>query len=111
MTTATLSPPSAGLIDPEHDDLRPVREIATARLGKKPSPSVIWRWRVKGCHGAKLECVQVYGTWCTTAAAFAQFVREQTANAVAKCRAESADSKPTERDSRTTKKLQAAGLL
>jgi hypothetical protein len=111
MSVATLSPPSPGIIDPETDDLRPVSEIAQARLGKRPSPAVIWRWRVKGCHGARLECVQVSGCWCTTAAAFAQFVRAQTAGAIARCRAAGVESAPTERDERTTRKLQAAGLL
>jgi hypothetical protein len=108
--TETLSVP-CGIIDVEHDDIRPVSEIAKARLGKRPSPSVIWRWRVKGCYGAKLECVQVSGCWCTTVAAFAQFIRQQTANANAECRAAGVDSTPSPRDERTTRKLKTAGLL
>ncbi len=103
--------PTTSVIDVEHDDIRPVYEIATARLGKRPSPEGIWRWRVKGCHGARLECVKVSGCWCTTAAAFAQFIREQTTNATAKCRAAGVDSAPSLRDERTTRKLQAAGLI
>lgn len=113
MVATTLHAPlvAAGIIDIEHDDIRPVSEIATARLGKRPSPAVIWRWRVKGCHGAKLECVQASGCWCTTTAAFAQFIRLQTANATAACRAVDAEPAPGPRDSRTTRKLQTAGLL
>lgn len=111
MTAQVLPAVLSGIIDPEHDDLRPVSEIAKARLGKRPSPAVIWRWRVKGCHGARLECVQVSGCWCTTVAAFAQFIRQQTANATAKCQAAGVESDPGPRDERTTRKLKAAGLL
>ena len=103
--------PTPGVIDVEHDDIRPVYEIAKARLGKRPSPGQVWRWRVQGSHGALLECVQISGCWCTTAAAFAQFILQQTANATAKCRAAGVDSAPSLRDERTTRKLQAAGLL
>lgn len=103
--------PTHSIIDVEHDDIRPVYEIATARLGKRPSPAVVWRWRVRGAHGARLECVQVSGCWCTTAAAFAQFIRQQTANAIAACRAAGVESAPSPRDDRTTRKLQSAGLL
>lgn len=91
-------------IDLEHDDLRPVSEIAKARFGKKPSPATIWRWRLHGCRGVKLECVLCGGIWCTTAAAFAEFIRAQTE--AASHSAEPAGELPAS----TKRRLQAAGL-
>ncbi|MEX1230833.1 MAG: DUF1580 domain-containing protein [Planctomycetaceae bacterium] len=96
------------LIDLEHDDLRPVTVIAKERTGRRPSPGTVWRWRLKGCRGAKLESVLVNGCWCTTVAAFARFVRDQTDAANAACTA--ADIS-TERDEATTRRLKAAGLI
>ena len=96
------------LIDLEHDDLRPVSVIAKERTGRRPSPGTVWRWRLKGCHGAKLEAVLVNGCWCTTKAAFANFIRRQTDAANAACTAEGVS---TERDEMTERRLKAAGLL
>lgn len=95
-------------INPEVDDLRPVNDIVQARFGKRLNPSAIWRMRLKGVNGAKLPMMRFGGVWCTTAAAFAEFIREQTAN----CSPAPLDSDaPTERSAATTKKLAAAGLL
>lgn len=95
-------------IDPLVDDLRPVNDIVQARTGKRNNPATTWRWRLKGVNGAKLPMVRVSGVWCTTAAAFAEFIRAQTAN----CQPASLDTDaPAERSAATTKKLAAAGLL
>jgi hypothetical protein len=66
-------------IDCEVDDLRPVNEIIKARLGKRVCSSTLWRWRLKGVNGVRLECVRVGGLWATTAEAFARFLDAQTA--------------------------------
>ncbi len=95
-------------INPEVDDLRPVNDFVLARFGKRISPATAWRWRLRGVNGAKLEVVKFGGCWCTTAAAFALFVRQQTAN----CQpAPIGSDAPAERSAATTKKLRAAGLL
>ena len=100
--------PIQRLIDPEIDDLRPVNEVIEARLGKRVSPATRWRWINKGVNGARLECVRSGGVWCTTAAAFADFLRRQTAN----CTTSSAeDHSQSERTELTTRQLKAAGLL
>ena len=102
MATATA------LIDIEVDDLRPVNDFVKARFGKRISPATNWRWRLKGVNGAKLECVRFGGCWCTTRAAFADFIRVQTAN----CQPVMLDSAaPTERSAATTAKLKASGLI
>ncbi len=99
---------AASLIDLEVDDLRPINDFVKARFGKRNSPATNWRWRLNGVNGAKLECVRFGGCWCTTAGAFADFIRAQTAN----CQPAPLDSDaPTERSAATTKKLAAAGLL
>ena len=107
MATVSSTRPES-LFDLEHDDLRPVSAIAKERTGKRPSPGTVWRWRLKGCHGAKLEAVLVHGCWCTTKAAFADFIRRQSDAANAACTAEGVS---TERDDATERRLKAAGLL
>ena len=105
---AAMASMTAFLIDPEVDDLRPINDIVKARFGNRNSPATNWRWRLKGVNGAKLSCVRFGGCWCTTAAAFADFIRAQTAN----CQPATLDTEaPTERSAATTKKLAAAGLL
>ena len=95
-------------INLETDDLIPVGQLLKQRLGKRISPATLWRWRLKGINGARLECVLCGGCWMTTAAAFAEFVRSQTAN----CQpAPMDDAAPTERSEVTKRKLAAAGLL
>jgi uncharacterized protein DUF1580 len=95
-------------INPEVDDLRPVNDFVQARFGKRISPATAWRWRLRGVNGAKLEVVKFGGCWCTTAAAFALFVRQQTAN----CQPPPSPSgAPAERSANTKRKLAAAGLL
>lgn len=102
MATATPT------INLETDDLIPVGVIAQQRLGKRPSPATQWRWHLKGVNGAKLEVVKSGGCWMTTRAAFAEFLRQQTANCQA---APLGTDAPAERSAATTKKLAAAGLL
>ncbi len=108
MATATAQRYES-LIDLERDDLRPVAEIAQERTGKRPPPGTVWRWRLRGCHGAKLEAVFVHGRWCTTAEAFADFIRRQTAAAINAREASDVDS--GERDEATDRRLKKAGLI
>lgn len=102
MATATPT------INLETDELFPVGVIAQQRLGKRPSPTTQWRWHLKGVNGAKLAVVKSGGCWMTTRAAFAEFLRAQTAN----CQPQPLDSDAlAERSAATKKKLAAAGLL
>lgn len=93
------------MIDLENDELLPVIEVCQARLGRRISPVTLWRWRLKGVNGSKLECVRVGARWFTTHAAFTQFLREQQPPPA-----------PAEEDSGVrsesmTRRLKAAGLL
>lgn len=94
-------------IDLEKDELTPVATIYKARTGKRLNPPTLWRWLRKGCHGVRLEAVPVNGVWCSTPRAYAAFLEEQTAARLAI----PSESEPVARDKRTTRKLQAAGLL
>jgi hypothetical protein len=98
-------------IDPEVDDLRPVNEVIKARLGKRISPATLWRWRLKGVNGTKLECLRLGGCWLTTDAAFGEFLRAQTANALAACNGGGASDLPSERSPEKVRRLKAAGVL
>ena len=102
MATATPT------INLDTDDLIPVGQLAEQRLGKRPSPATLWRWKLKGVNGAKLAVVKSGGCWMTTRAAFAEFLRQQTANCSPSA---SANDAPAERSPATQKKLAAAGLL
>lgn len=93
------------VIDLESDRLEPINVIAHRRTGRKVSPSTLHRWRLKGVKGAKLEAVYVSGLWCTTEAAFADFLRRQTEAANAACTGETSRTPATER------RLRDAGLL
>ena len=95
-------------INLEIDDLVPIGTLIKQRLGKRISPATIWRWRLRGINGARLECVLCGGCWMTTAAAFAELLRAQTAN-VQPALLESAA--PVERSDAKKRKLAAAGLL
>ena len=92
-------------IDLEHDELIPVGELVRRRLGKRLSPATLWRWRLKGVGGVRLEAVRVGGVWCTTPAAFADFIRRQTAAALSRH-----DEGDVERSDVTQRRLTAAGL-
>lgn len=107
MTTEILI--GGSLIDLENDELRPVGDICKKKTGKRPSPQCIWRWRKSGVRGCKLEAVFLQGTWQTSEAAFAAFIRGQTAN-FAGAYAPGTQELAT-RDEATTRRLEAAGLL
>ena len=97
------------LIDLEHDEIRPVADICERKTGRRPAPQCVWRWRIKGCRGVRLECVLLQGIWQTTEAAFAAFIRGQTQTAVDSCTAAGHES-----ESRTPAKesrLKSAGLI
>jgi hypothetical protein len=98
-------------IDPAADQLRPVNDVIKARLGKRISPPTLWRWRLKGVNGVKLECLRVGGHWVTTDAAFAEFLRAQTANVLASCNVGSASDAPCERSPEKVRRLRDAGVL
>ncbi len=102
---------SQSLIDPFKDHLRPVGEIIKARLGKRISPTTLWRWRLKGVNGVRLQCLRLGGSWVTSEAAFGEFLRAQTENALAACRGGAEVEAPTERSPEKVRRLQAAGLL
>ena len=106
MSTALLT---GSLIDLEHDELRPVADICYRKTGKRPAPQCVWRWRVKGCRGVRLECYLIQGIWQTTEAAFAAFIRGQTQAAIDSCEAEGHAT--GERTSATQRRLQSAGLI
>ena len=95
-------------INLETDDLIPVGQLLKQRLGTRKSPATVWRHRLKGINGARLECVLCGGCWMTTVGAFAEWVRQQTANCQS---APLGNDAPAERTAATTKKLAAAGLL
>ena len=95
-------------INLEMDVLVPVSELVRQKLGKRISPATLWRWRLKGINGARLECVLCGGRWLSTSSSFAEFLRVQTANVQPALIDAPA---PTERSAATTKKLAAAGLL
>lgn len=98
------------LIDLETDELTPVAELCRKRLGRSISPATRWRWIKRGVRGGiRLEAVLVNGQWMTTPAAFAQFLREQTAAALRL--PDVGDDSPAERPKATERKLRAAGLL
>jgi hypothetical protein len=99
------------MIDPVVDQLRPLPEVIKSRLGRRISPATLWRWRLKGVNGVKLECLRVGGCWFTTDAAFTEFLRAQTANALAACTGSAAADVPAERSPEKVRRLKAAGLL
>ena len=103
-------------IDIETDELLPVAAVIKERLGKKLSAPTLWRWRVIGIRGVKLECVLAGGVWCTTLKAFAEFLRAQTAAALergaARSRPKGKPARPSPtRDTATRNRLANAGLL
>jgi len=94
------------LIDLENDTLEPVSTVAKRVTGKRPSPPTVWRWCRHGVRSGtvKLEAICYAGSWHTTPAAFAQFLRDQTAAAMNR---NAGDHTPTCDDAA----LVAAGLL
>ncbi len=79
--------------------LRPIRDIAFDRIGKRPSQATQWRWLHKGIRGVKLNAQYVNGRWMTTAADFDAFTQRQTTQRLAPDTAE------------IDRQLRAAGLL
>lgn len=95
-------------INLETDELVPVAVIAKQMTGKRPAPSTSSRWHLKGVNGARLEVVKSGPGWMTTRAAFAEFLRLQTANSQpATLNSDAA----AERTAATREKLRKAGLL
>jgi hypothetical protein len=96
------------LIDLENDKLETVGEIYFKRTGKRLNPQQLWRWRIKGVSGIRLEAVKLSGAWYTTSRAFANFIERQTQVAT---NASAAVIGADKRDAVTERRLQAAGLL
>ena len=97
-------------IDVERDELVPVGELVEQRLGRRLASSTTWRWIAKGVkvrgRTVKLPAVRVGGAWCTSRPAFADFLRRQTAAALAPV-----ETEPTARPESTERKLREAGLI
>ncbi|MEZ5398001.1 MAG: DUF1580 domain-containing protein [Bryobacterales bacterium] len=78
MNAASLS----SNIDLERDELVPLAKLIECRLGHRPSPATLWRWRLKGVRigdkRIRLECVRVGGVWYSTLGAWAAFIAAQT---------------------------------
>jgi hypothetical protein len=98
------------MINLETDELRPLSEVIRARIGRRISPATLWRWRLKGVNGVRLECVRVGGYWFTTNAAFAEFLAAQTANVLRSGLALLAEPTPT-RSPEKERRLRELGLL
>lgn len=96
------------LIDPAKDDLRPIGEVINARLGKRISPATLWRWRLKGVNGVRLQCLRLGGCWLTSNAAFGEFLRAQTENALAACTGGRAVDAPVEHSPERVRRLKSA---
>jgi hypothetical protein len=71
------------MIDVERDLLVPVGKVAQERLGRGVTSMTIHRWVVTGIAGVKLEAVKMLGGWLTTPAAFAAFIKDRNAAALA----------------------------
>jgi hypothetical protein len=99
---------SQSLIDPFKDHLRPVGEVIQARLGKRISPTTLWRWRLKGVNGVRLQCLRLGGSWLTSEAAFGEFLRAQTQNVLASCAGRPADA-PSKQSPSKIRRPQATG--
>lgn len=97
------------MINLQTDELRPIHKVIRNRIGKRISPATLWRWRLKGVNGVKLECVRV-GGWYITNTAFAEFLAAQTANVL---RPELArmDDPPQPRSPEKERRLSEAGVL
>lgn len=99
---------ASAVIDLEVDTVVPVNELCKKRLGKRISPATLWRWIHRGVGGGiRLEAVQAAGVWCSTPAAFAEFLRAQTAA----CMSSETDDSAAERSEATTEAPPKAGVL
>ncbi len=97
------SDPTSGL---DVDRLLPLT-TALAVLPRRPSPPTLWRWRVRGVNGVRLECVRCGGQWLTTARAVAAFMAAQTLNS----QPHPAAPETSTRSAELERRLQDAGLL
>lgn len=64
----------------EVGELRPVSQICNKVDGRRPNPTTVWRWIVKGLRGGevKLQASMSSGRWYTTEAAYRRFLFDQT---------------------------------
>ncbi len=84
--------------------LRPVSQLCREMLGKRVSPSTVWRWVKRGNQGGavKLQAVNVLGKWHCTTQQLADFFNANTVAAM--------DTAPPAEDI-TDDQLVAQGLL
>lgn len=111
------SKPNTGIgngIDPLTEPLMPVAVACRlpwlrGRQGKKPHPSSLLRWILRGRQGVRLEAMNMSGQWCTSEQALVRFFRRLTA---AECPGQAvADSTDfTDEHERATRRLAAAGI-
>ncbi len=73
-------------------------------LPSPPSPATAWRWRVKGCNNARLECLKIGKRWYTSKESVARFIAAQN-------RPTRAAEATQERATTTEDRLRAAGLI
>lgn len=97
------------VIDLERDELTPVAPLVERTCGRRISPPTLWRWRVQGVRGVKLECYLIAGKWCTTSAALAEFIRASSAAATPQAPPLEGDAR--ERLPKTERRLRERGLL
>ena len=95
----------AATIDLDTDTLVPIATLVERRLKRRISPPTLWRWRMKGVRGVRLEAIYVAGVWHSTEEALTTFLRDSTAAAMPPA------DLPTERDAAKSRRLQEAGLI
>ena len=99
-------------INLEQDTLLTLAQ-ACRLLPRRPSPSTLWRWRTSGVvvngRRIRLECIRAGGIWCTTRAAFSEFLRRQTTAALET--PDHIDETPAERSKAEELRLKEAKLL
>jgi hypothetical protein len=69
------------MIDPLTDDLIPLRDVPSIlKTPKKLNPVTVWRWRLRGRKGVRLETVLIGQNYYTTAAALRAFLAASSGN-------------------------------
>ena len=97
------------MIDVQKDELFRVEELVQTQLGRRINKHILWRWRIKGVRGARLEAVNIGKDWYTTRGAFSDWVSAQ--NNAKTTLPETDPAKDVSRSKRTKQKLQQARLV
>lgn len=80
---------------------------ASSMLPGRPTLCTLWRWRLKGIRGRKLECVIVGGTPYTSVEALQRFAAQQGGNDAPTTRTPAARERAIQR---AEKELSDAGI-